>query len=826
MIPPLPILAQIMERRLEFAGLPRSWSAVAAFILLLALLYVATLFYRRERRVSASRRVRLILATMRCFVLLLLVIIALQPVLATYLHYERKAATLILLDHSASMSLRDHYPDPSERKKVLTALGDNAAEQIGRITRAELMQTLLVDDGQGNLLNKMAANNAVYIYSFGDTLQAIGQVRGNQPTGADEPAADDPTPQSTPSASRPATMVEASAPATDIGRAVRQAIEAQGNTPIAAVAVLSDGRFNRGEPPDVVGRYAASRKIPVFSVGIGDPSPTRNLTVIGAEAPPNVFVKDPFKINAQLRVRESAGRTIDVELLQRAGGEDSWTPLKTRQVNIPEGTGTVSVTFEHQIGKAAEVRFMVRVPPQEGETIIEDNQREITVRALENKMRVLLVSGAPSWEYRLLSRLLERDATVTVSCWLQSADETAVRDGNEVIDHFPREREELIAYDAIILLDPQSGDIDPAWSNIVESMVTTAGGGLLYVAGRKNTPRLAHDANSRELLALLPVITDAGEADLLINEMGYFQTTAWPVVVPPEALGHPVLAMSEQADENARIWAELPGVYWHYPVRREKPVATVLMRHSNPRMRNAFGGHVLLATQFLGSGRTAYLAFDTTWRWRRYGEQYFNRFWIQLLRHLVEGKLLSGQKRGLIQMDKDYYEVGEPMTIEGRLMDARHLPLQEQQVSLTVRLDEEVVASIPMQIQPNRPGWYRGQFIPTRTGTHTLQIDLPSETGIETAVIRGEVRVTQADLEFRQTELDRASLRRLAESSAGGLYLDIDQAGLLATLIPDKTTSMIVTGQPFSLWDRWWTLAILIALLGFEWGLRKRTGLL
>ncbi len=825
MIHPLPILAQLMERRLELARLPQGWSAVVALALLIVLLYMTTLFYRRERRASASRRVRLTLATVRCAVLLLLAIVALQPVLATYLHHEQKAATLVLIDNSASMSLRDHYSDPVERQKVLASLGEHHADEIGKITRVELIHTLLNDDGQDNLLSQMTANNPVYVYTFGDSLQAIGQVSDNQPPKPDKAAAD-PTPQFDASATRPAMMVEANAPATDIGRAVRQAIEMQGNAPIAAVAVLSDGRFNRGEPPDVVGRYAASRKIPVFCVGIGDPSPPRNLAVIGVEAPPNVFVKDAFKINAQLRVQESAGKTIDVELLQRTGGDDSWAPQKTRQVNIPEGAGTVSVTFEHQIGQAAEVRLMVRVLPREGETILEDNHREITVRALENKMRVLLVAGAPSWEYRLLSRLLERDATVTVSCWLQSADETAVRDGNEVIDHFPREREELIAYDAIILLDPQSGDIDPAWSSIVESMVTTTGGGLLYVAGRKNTPRLAHDTHARELFALLPVITDAGEADLLINEMGYFQTTAWPLVVPPEALGHPVLAMSEQADENARIWAELPGVYWHYPVRREKPVATVLMRHSNPRMRNTFGGHVLLATQFLGSGRTAYLAFDTTWRWRRYGEQYFNRFWIQLLRHLVEGKLLSGQKRGLIQMDKDYYEVGEPMTIEARLMDPRHLPLEAEQVELTVRMDEEVLSMISMQSQPNRPGWYRGQFVHTRTGTHTLQIDLPGEAGTEAAVIRGEVRVAQADLEFRQTELDRASLRRLAESSAGGLYLDIDQVGQLVTLIPDKTTRMIVTGQPFSLWDRWWTLAVLIALLGFEWGLRKRTGLL
>ena len=37
---------------------------------------------------------------------------------------------------------------------------------------------------------------------------------------------------------------------------------------VAAIVVLSDGRFNRGEPAEVIGRFAKSRKIPIHAVGI------------------------------------------------------------------------------------------------------------------------------------------------------------------------------------------------------------------------------------------------------------------------------------------------------------------------------------------------------------------------------------------------------------------------------------------------------------------------------------------------------------------------------------------------------------------------------
>ena len=198
-------------------------------------------------------------------------------------------------------------------------------------------------------------------------------------------------------------------------------------------------------------------------------------------------------------------------------------------------------------------------------------------------MRVLLVSGGPTWEYQYLTRLLERDATFNLSVWLQSADKDAVREGTTVIDHFPRTQEELFQYDCIILLDPQPADVDPAWTACVEQLVGNYGGGLLYVAGRINAPRFCHESGTRPLLDLLPVVIDPNESDLMLNELGHFQTTAWPFFVPSAVANNPVLALSDQPAENTQIWNNLPGVYWHYPVRREKPVATVLLRHSNPR---------------------------------------------------------------------------------------------------------------------------------------------------------------------------------------------------------------------------------------------------
>ncbi len=813
------LAAETVERRFEFAHAPGGWFGFAAIVLLVLLLAGIVFFYAHEQRSGASTRMRRTLAALRCMVVLLLAVVWLEPVLATYLHRRSEAYTLVLVDSSASMSLPDRYRDPAEAARIMKLVSESAGQKGPE--RWALVRQVLGHD-KGAFLRELAARNSVRVFRFGDSPASVGEIGMH----GDDQHASAATSQPASALAAKLDTLQPDMPATDLGRAVRQAVESTSGNPVAGIVILSDGRFNRGESLDVVAQYARDKRIPIYTIGIGDPAPPRNIAVAALEAPPNVFVQDPFKITAHLRAEGLDGESLTVQLLERGPGEEQPRVLASKQVQVPSGGQVQPITFSHKIGKAMEDRISVRVVPLNDETITDDNSKETTVRALANKMRVLLVAGGPSWEYRYLERLLERDTTADVSCWLQSADVRAVREGNTIIDHFPTESGELAKYDCIVLMDPKPGDITPAWAAEVEKMISDRGCGLLYVASRQNTPHLAHMAQCKPLLDLLPVVFDAREADLVLNELGHFQRSEWSAAIPPAAANSPVLALTDRPEENAEIWSKLGGIFWHYPVRREKPVATVLLRHSNPAMHNAYGNHVLLATQFVGSGRTGFMAFDTTWRWRRYGDTYFNRFWIQLLRHMVEGKLLSGQRRGFIQVEREQASVGDPAVIEARLLDINFQPLSQPEVKASISVEGTPKGDISLRPQPNRPGWYRGQFVPTHVGTHTIRIDLPADATGEPVSIRGEVRVGRPDLEFRNTSLDRESLELLASRSAGGQYLSIDQAGELPAMIPSKVTTLVLTGQPTSLWDRWWTLVALIVLLGVEWTLRKRVHML
>src|SRR5690606_15065617 len=138
------------------------------------------------------------------------------------------------------------------------------------------------------------------------------------------------------------------------------------------------GRFNQGEPAEVVARLARGKKIPIHAVGVGDPSPPRNVTVSSIEAPPNVFVNDPVKVTAHLRAQGLDGSTLSVQLMERRANQSQGAVIDTRRVAVGPGGTVPPVVFNRQLGEAAEVTLTVQAQPDPAETLLDDNQKETT----------------------------------------------------------------------------------------------------------------------------------------------------------------------------------------------------------------------------------------------------------------------------------------------------------------------------------------------------------------------------------------------------------------------------------------------------------------
>jgi hypothetical protein len=222
----------------------------------------------------------------------------------------------------------------------------------------------------------------------------------------------------------------------------------------------------------------------------------------------------------------------------------------------------------------------------------------------------------------------------------------------------------------------------------------------------------------------------------------------------------------------------------------------------------------------------ANVGFNGTWRWRKAGRQaeFFDKFWIQTVRYLVEARSLEGRRRGYLQADRDRYEVGERITVTARLQDASYNPLAAPKIDAVLQTPDgpEPVVLLPTA---NRPGTFEAAVKARKPGLQTLRVNLPGGADGEALVLESQFTVELPSVETSEVWLDKPLLVDLAAIS-GGKYFDVNEVAQLAAAIPDKTQIHEIRSKPDPLWDVSGVLVALVGLLGVEWWVRKRCKLL
>jgi len=812
------------ETEFVWTHAPSSWVAIAAVVAALGLLYVVWWLYQRETG-RCPRGVRMLLAAIRIAVLVVLLVVLMGPALGISRRRSVEPYVVLLLDDSLSMRIRDHY-DEAGAARVAAATGLEAdVLQADPPTRAEVVDALLKRD-DGRFLRGLQRRGRVRVMTFSDHLKARDAL-GLEPEalkpGRKAGEADDgiPLPKGPPVP----PLVPAGA-STNLGRAVRDALRSVAGNPVAGVVVLSDGQNTGGLDPAAAGDYAKSQQVPVWAVGIGDPRDPQNLRVADVWAPETVFRGDPFEVQARIQGEGIDAGGAEVELVQcrvAGAGEtaDAGTVLERKTVPLDPDTREGTVTFRYQPQDEGRFLYTVRVQALPNELLKTDNEKATTVQVVGERARVLMIAGSPTWDFRMARTLLIRDKTIDVSCWLQSLDPDMRQDGNTVIERLPSKPEDLFHYDVVMMMDPDPAEFSEAWIELLRTFVGDHAGGLLWQAGPKFTSRFITNYRTREVRDLLPVrLGDMPDRDIRL--LGRPHTQAWRMRFTPDGMEHPLLQFEKAPQAARRIAEALPGVYWSYPAQAAKPGATALIVHGDPRLKVRNDWRPLLVTGQYGPGRVLYLGFDSLWRWRRVGERYFDQFWVQAVRYLVEGRLMGGQRRGRIATDRDVYSVGSRIVVTARLYDSAFEPLTDPTVLAVVR-PPPPAPPVEMELRQvaNRPGHYEGSVIAGEVGPAEIAITLPDARSGQPVRLTRQVTIEPPRVEFRDPRLNRTLLTDLAERS-GGQYVEIDEADKVAEWLPDRHETIVVREPPRNLWDTWRLLVLVVALLTVEWAVRKR----
>src|SRR5206468_1335084 len=106
---------------------------------------------------------------------------------------------------------------------------------------------------------------------------------------------------------------------TQIGAALKRALDDTAGQRVAGALVLSDGGNNLGEDPVTMAERALQAGMRVSTLGVGDPTPTRDLAITEVLADQVVRKDNTVQVFAGLAHRGYEGKTVTVTL--RRGGE-------------------------------------------------------------------------------------------------------------------------------------------------------------------------------------------------------------------------------------------------------------------------------------------------------------------------------------------------------------------------------------------------------------------------------------------------------------------------------------------------------------------------
>ena len=288
---------------------------------------------------------------------------------------------------------------------------------------------------------------------------------------------------------------------------------------------------------------------------------------------------------------------------------------------------------------------------------------------------------------------------------------------------------------------------------------------------------------------------------------------------------HPMLSFHSDPDENLRRWEQMPGIYWSFPVISGKPTARVLMERGE--QAGAEDNQPLLVSGRYGAGSVVYMGFPGTFRWRPAGvqAQYFDRFWVQVVRFLVENRSLQGSRRGFIESDKSEYELGDRVMLMSRLLDSQFRPMSVPVVTSSIRSDDGRTQKVELRRMPGDQGRYEGMMVASRTGNYEATIELDGDDGEEKLLDPIPFRVVPPQVESNAFWLNEKLLMEIADQS-GGKYFRLDEVSTLPEVLPTIVTRAEFNSPPEPLWDwnrylRFIAFLIPVLLLSIEWALRK-----
>jgi uncharacterized membrane protein len=594
---------------------------------------------------------------------------------------------------------------------------------------------------------------------------------------------------------------------TRIGQALDRARDELAGLPLAGLVMVSDGADTSDAAIDETLASLKARSIPVFTVGVGQDRFAHDIQVTRVETPRAALKGTALVVDVVLSQTGYGGQSVPLTV------EDDGRIVSTQEVTLPPDGESSTVKVQFTAKEAGARVFKFKVPTQAGEQVTQNNARDALIQVNDRVEKILYYEGEPRPEMKFLLRGIDDDKNIQVATLLRTAENkywrTRISDKDEMIGGFPKTREELFAYRALILGSVEAASFSPEQLRMIADFVSKRGGGLLMLGGRRSFAEGGWGGTP--VGEVLPVVLD--------NANNKYFSELFQAKPTRAGAGFPVLQIGGDEKASAAKWGDMPEVSSVNPVQHVKPGATVLLTGSDGHRQE----QIVLAYQRYGRGKAIAMPIQDSWQWKMgvkvpVTDTTHAMFWRRLVRWLVDGV----PEQVNITTTTDRVEPGETVKLAAEVLDKAYTEVNDSRVVAKVTSPSGKASELPVEWTVTKDGDYRTNFVPDEPGIYDIQVvaERDQKTLGKTDM---HVRVSAGDAEYFDAAMRAPLLKRVAEET-GGRFFTPTNAATLPEAISYSGRGVTVVEER-ELWDM---PALFLALVGFmaaEWGYRRMRGL-
>ncbi|MBK8549803.1 MAG: hypothetical protein IPL53_01585 [Ignavibacteria bacterium] len=548
------------------------------------------------------------------------------------------------------------------------------------------------------------------------------------------------------------------------------------NKNLSSVTVISDGIINQGGNPVTAARLL---NVPVNYILTGDTIQHNDLVVRNLFYNKTAFIESNVPVNIEIN-SFNFDKDIKINLYE----EDILTQSKV--IKVDPGKSIYDLSFNVLSNAEKVIKYKIEIEGQEDEITLKNNYREFFIKFVNNKFKVLVLSGGPGADFSFLSEEIKKVKNFE-STFLTQKSASEFYEGTVP---------DLSGFDSYIFIGYPTSVTNQNLLNDIKYQLEKNNSSLIFFAGRT---------------------TDYGKLSILDDRLP-FKTTSFSEKEEETGI-RTVSTLNNEVFKNTGLLSSVnsfPNIFKTASIFSVNPSSETFLLMT----QNSEPAYIIQNT--VNNKSAAFLAYGL-YKWRLNPQRNNSG---EVLNYIITSSVFAitnkeDKKTFTIETTKPVYSGFENVKFTARITNY-DLQGGEQ---ITVKISGEGYSN-NLVLQKTDNKYYEGEINIPVDGNYNFKGELISGSNpVES--IENRFAIGENNFEYELTRADNSILNNLSNETRGVNFSNTDLSSIKDsfTRLNEQSKSEIKSKKNFELNVNPYYLGILIFLLCLEWFFRKRNNL-